>query len=152
MTLAITIAITFFLMEGVAWGMHKYIMHGVFWNLHEDHHNKKLKPHSFFERNDSFFILFSVLAITSFSIWTFNGSPVFLGIGIGISVYGIVYFIVHDLFIHQRVKIWRNTKNRYLLALRRGHKMHHKHLGKHEGECFGMLWVPIKYFKQEFKS
>ena len=152
MTLAITIAITFFLMEGVAWGMHKYIMHGLFWNLHEDHHNKQKMAHSFFERNDSFFILFSILAITSFSIWSINASPIFLGIGIGISIYGMVYFIVHDLFIHQRVKIWRNTTNRYLLALRRGHKMHHKHLGKNEGECFGMLWVPFKYFKQEFKS
>jgi len=26
--------------------------------------------------------------------------------------------------------------------------MHHKHLGKEDGECFGMLWVPIKYFKE----
>jgi beta-carotene 3-hydroxylase len=29
--------------------------------------------------------------------------------------------------------------------------MHHKHLDKHEGECFGMLWVPMKYFR-EFRS
>jgi beta-carotene 3-hydroxylase len=152
MILAITIAITFFLMEGVAWGMHKYIMHGVFWNLHEDHHNKKKMAHSFFERNDSFFILFSILAMSSFAIWTFYASYLFLGIGIGITIYGMAYFVVHDLFIHQRIKIWKNTKNRYLLALRRGHKMHHKHLGKNEGECFGMLWVPFKYFKQEFKS
>jgi len=28
------------------------------------------------------------------------------------------------------------------------HKMHHKHLGKHDGESFGMLFPPIKYFKQ----
>lgn len=152
MTLAIIIAITFFLMEGVAWGMHKYIMHGLFWNLHEDHHNKQKMSHSFFERNDSFFIFFSVLAMSSFFIYSLNASPTFLGIGIGISIYGFVYFVVHDLFIHQRIKIWRNTKNRYLLALRRGHKMHHKHLGKEHGECFGMLWVPFKYFKQEFKS
>jgi hypothetical protein len=27
-------------------------------------------------------------------------------------------------------------------------KVHHKHLGKEEdGECFGMLFVPFKYFK-----
>jgi beta-carotene 3-hydroxylase len=30
--------------------------------------------------------------------------------------------------------------------------MHHKHIGKQEGECFGMLWVPIKYFKEVNKS
>jgi beta-carotene 3-hydroxylase len=25
--------------------------------------------------------------------------------------------------------------------------MHHKHLGKSGGECYGMLFVPFKYFK-----
>lgn len=152
MVLTLSIIITFFIMEGVAWGMHKYIMHGFFWNLHEDHHNKKKKPHSFFERNDSFFLFFSVLAASSFISSSLIGSTILLGMGIGISIYGAVYFVVHDLFIHQRVKIWRNTKNPYLLALRRGHKMHHKHLGKEDGECFGMLWVPFKYFKQEFNK
>ena len=29
--------------------------------------------------------------------------------------------------------------------------MHHKHLGKEEGECFGMLWVPMRYFKDALK-
>ncbi len=27
-----------------------------------------------------------------------------------------------------------------------------KHLGKEEGECYGFLWVPIKYFKMYFKK
>ena len=150
MILIITIIITAVLMEGVAWWMHKYIMHGVFWNLHEDHHVRK-NHDSFFERNDFFFVFFSVLAITAFALWSIFGWVICLGIGIGISIYGAVYFFVHDLFIHQRVKVLRNTKNRYLKALRRGHKMHHKHLGKHDGECFGMLWVPFKYFRKEFK-
>jgi beta-carotene 3-hydroxylase len=26
--------------------------------------------------------------------------------------------------------------------------MHHKHIGKGDGECFGMLFVPLKYFKK----
>ena len=150
MTLIITIVITAVLMEGVAWWMHKYIMHGIFCNLHEDHHVRE-NHDSFFERNDFFFVFFSVLAITAFALWSIYGWVICLGIGIGISIYGAVYFFVHDLFIHQRVKVLRNTNNRYLKALRRGHKMHHKHLGKHDGECFGMLWVPLKYFRKEFK-
>ena len=151
MILVITILITFIIMEGVAWGMHKYIMHGVFWNLHEDHHVRD-NHDSFFERNDSFFIFFSVLAIAAFLSWSIWGSNIALGIGIGISIYGFVYFVIHDLFIHQRIKIWRNTKNPYLLALRRAHKVHHKHIQKEEGECFGMLWVPLKYYRAEFKK
>ena len=149
MTLFITILITAILMEGVAWAMHKYIMHGVFWNLHEDHHIRD-NHDSFFERNDSFFIFFAIISITSFVIWSFFGWTIALGIGIGVFVYGCVYFLIHDLFIHQRIKIWRNTKNPYLRAIRRAHKIHHKHLGKEDGECFGMLWVPMKYYRGEY--
>lgn len=149
MTLLITILITAVLMEGVAWAMHKYVMHGVFWNLHEDHHIRD-NHDSFFERNDTFFIFFAIISITAFVLWTIFGWTVALGIGIGVFIYGFVYFIIHDLFIHQRIKIWRNTKNPYLKAIRRAHKMHHKHLGKEDGECFGMLWVPMKYYRGEY--
>lgn len=149
MVLFITILVTTVLMEGVAWGMHKYIMHGVFWNLHEDHH-VRTDHDSFFERNDSFFVFFAIISITAFSLWSIFGWDIALGIGIGVFIYGLIYFVIHDLFIHQRIKIWRNTKNPYLLAIRRAHKMHHKHLGKEDGECFGMLWVPMKYYRGEY--
>ena len=151
MILALIIFATFILMEGVAWAMHKYVMHGLAWYLHEDHHTRSHHD-SFFERNDTFFIFFSVLSILSFSLWAMYASYIFLGIGVGICIYGATYFIIHDLFIHQRIKIWRHTKNPYLKALRRAHRTHHKHKGKEDGECFGMLWVPMKYFKQEFSS
>ena len=67
-------------------------------------------------------------------------------IGLGIFAYGLSYFIVHDIMIHQRFKFMKNTKIKYLIGLRKGHKVHHKHLGKEDGECFGMLYVPKKYF------
>lgn len=143
--------ITFVLMEGVAWALHKFVMHGIGWSLHQDHHVRD-NHDSFFERNDSFFIFFSVLAIIAFSLWSIYGGVVSLSIGLGITLYGFIYFLIHDLFIHQRIKIWRNTKNPYLLAIRRAHKMHHKHIEKEDGECFGMLWVPMKYFKVKNKA
>lgn len=149
MVLFFTILVTALLMEGVAWAMHKYIMHGVFWNLHEDHHVTD-KHDSFFELNDSFFVFFAIISITAFVLWTIFRWDIALGVGIGVLIYGIIYFVIHDLFIHQRIKIWRNTKNPYLLAIRRAHKIHHKHLGKEEGECFGMLWVPMKYYRGEY--
>lgn len=149
MILFITIFITAVLMEGVAWAMHKYIMHGMFWNLHEDHHVRS-KHDSFLEMNDSFFVFFAIISITAFALWSIFGWTVALGIGIGVFIYGVVYFVIHDLFIHQRIKIWKNTKNPYLRAIRKAHKIHHKHLGKEEGECFGMLWVPMKYYKAEY--
>ena len=35
-----------------------------------------------------------------------------------------------------------------MLANRRAHKEHHKHLTKEDGECFGMLFVPRKYLRE----
>jgi beta-carotene 3-hydroxylase len=40
----------------------------------------------------------------------------------------------------------------YLRAIRKAHKVHHKHLGKEDGECFGMLVVPLKYFREAKRS
>jgi len=69
-------------------------------------------------------------------------------IGVGIAVYGVSYFLIHDVFIHRRLSWFRNSKNVYLQAIRKAHKVHHKHLVKEDGECFGMLIVPFKYLKE----
>lgn len=137
---------TFVAMEAVAWLAHKYIMHGSFWYLHKDHHRKE-NP-IFFEKNDYFFLIFALPGIAGLALGTFFGVNFALYIGVGISVYGAAYFVIHDIFIHQRFKILRNTDNWYFRAIRRAHKIHHKHVEKEHGECFGMLWVPLKYFKE----
>ncbi|MFS4417813.1 sterol desaturase family protein [Maribacter sp. 2307ULW6-5] len=136
---------TFCFMEFMAWFTHKYIMHGFLWSLHKDHHHKDHK--SWFERNDAFFIFY---AVVSMSCFYFGGQGFWFAyaIGFGIMAYGLAYFLVHDIFIHQRFKLFRNANNWYARGVRRAHKMHHKHLGKEDGECFGMLFVPFKYFKK----
>jgi len=136
---------TFVGMEGMAWFTHKYVMHGFLWSLHEDHHHKHHK--SWWERNDFFFVFYALISIGCFLLWKYKIAWFALPIGLGILAYGITYFLVHDIFIHQRFKIFRNANNRYAKGLRRAHKIHHKHLGKNKGECFGMLFVPLKYFK-----
>ena len=137
---------TFLIMEFMAWFSHKYIMHGFLWVLHKDHHKKD--HDSWFERNDAFFIIYAVVSmsfiIAGANTWFWYGWP----IGLGIMAYGAAYFLVHDIFIHQRFKLFRNANNWYAKGVRRAHKMHHKHIGKQEGECFGMLFVPFKYFKK----
>jgi beta-carotene 3-hydroxylase len=40
-------------------------------------------------------------------------------IGFGILAYGIAYFLVHEVFIHQRFKWFRNSDNVYFRAIRR---------------------------------
>ena len=136
----------FFVMEGVAWFTHKYIMHGVGWFLHKDHHLKTTTD--FLERNDFFFLIFALPGILGLWIGMENNYNFIFWVGLGITTYGAAYFIVHDVFIHQRFKILRNVDTLYFKAIRRAHKMHHKHISKEDGESFGMLWVASKYFKK----
>jgi len=136
---------TYLLMECVTWCTHKFVMHGFLWYLHEDHHQPKYAH--IFERNDLFFVIFAIPSILLFYFGAAADFDYRFFIGLGIFAYGLSYFIVHDIVIHQRLKLFKNTKNKYLIALRKGHKVHHKHLGKEDGECFGMLFVPFKYFK-----
>tara|TARA_B100000768_G_scaffold140942_1_gene132486 strand:+ start:497 stop:943 length:447 start_codon:yes stop_codon:yes gene_type:complete len=136
---------TFLFMEFMAWFSHKYIMHGFLWYLHKDHHKKD--HGSWFERNDLFFIFYAVVSMTLVILWGEYGFWAGLPMALGIFTYGMSYFIVHDIFIHQRFKILRTTNSKYAKGLRRAHKIHHKSIHKGGGECFGMLWVPMKYFK-----
>jgi beta-carotene 3-hydroxylase len=136
---------TFILMEGVTWCTHKFVMHGFLWYLHRDHHN--VEP-GFFEKNDAFFIIFAVPSILLIYFGTFNHEWWMQAIGFGIMAYGFAYFLVHDVIIHQRFKWFTRSNNTYVRAIRWAHKMHHKHLDRHDGESFGMLYVATKYWRK----
>lgn len=144
------VVISFLTMEGVAWFAHKFIMHGLLWNLHADHHKKEL--YGFFEKNDYFFLLFATPGIIFlYTGMTQNYTWIFFA-GLGITIYGFTYFLVHDVFIHQRFRWLRRSDSLYFKAIRKAHKVHHKHTTKEDGENFGMLWVPLKYFREARNS
>ena len=135
--------LTYTLMEGITWCKHKFVMHGWMWYFHEDHHQPR---GGFFEKNDAFFLIFAVpscLMIVFGSMAAFDWR---FFVGIGILLYGVSYFLIHDVLIHQRFDWFSRTDNLYFRAIRKAHKIHHKHLNKEDGECFGMLYVPRKYF------
>ncbi len=133
----------FSLMEAVAWAAHKYIMHGFGWKWHEDHHNHH---QGFFEKNDYYALVFSFMA--SSSIIYGNTHPAFwylTYIGIGITLYGIAYFIFHDLIVHRRIKFKYKAKTNYMKRIMNAHYVHHKVHTKHGAEAFGFLYAPGKY-------
>ncbi len=141
--------LVFLAMEGVTWCTHKFVMHGFLWYLHEDHHQPRYQ--SVFEKNDAFFVIFAIPSIYLFYEGSIDGINFLFFIGLGILLYGIAYFLVHDVLIHRRFNWFKNVRSPYLKGLRKAHKVHHKHLGKEDGECFGMLYVPFKYF-QEYRN
>lgn len=139
----------FIFMEFVAWFMHKYVMHTFLWFLHKDHHKKDHE--GFFELNDAFFIVFATpgILLMYFGYQATGFADIRFWLGLGITLYGFAYIFAHDIFIHQRIPPWlKRTDNIYFRAMRKAHKVHHKHLGKENGECFGFLWVPQKYIKE----
>lgn len=136
---------TFILMEVVTWATHKWVMHGFLWILHKDHH----EPHiGFFEKNDAFFFIFAIPSFLLIYSGTMNDTWWMQSIGFGIMAYGIAYFLVHDVIIHQRFKWFSRSNNSYVRAIRFAHKMHHKRLDRHDGESFGMLFVGKKYWRK----
>ncbi len=142
--MAITIIlVTFLFMEFTAWFTHKFVMHGFLWSLHKDHH--QVEP-GFFEKNDAFFLIFAIPSAYCYVTGLMH-QDIRLYIGIGISLYGFAYFVVHEVIIHQRYKWFNRLNNHYIRAIKRAHKIHHKHLGKYQGENFGMLIVPFKYWR-----
>jgi len=137
------VILTFFAMEGITWLTHKYVMHGFLWYLHEDHHQP---TPGFFEKNDAFFLIFAIPSWLCIMLGLQNELYWVAGIGFGIALYGFAYFIVHEVIIHQRFKWFTRSNNTYVRTIRWAHKMHHKHLGKEDGESFGMLFVAKKYW------
>ena len=144
----ITLA-TFCIMEGITWLTHRYAMHGFLWYLHEDHHQK---GPGFFEKNDAFFIIFAIPSWLCIMLGSMTEVYWVVSIGAGIAMYGFAYFLVHEIIIHQRIKLFTRSNNKYIKAIRWAHKMHHKHLDKHEGESFGMLIVAKKYWDKVRKD
>ena len=140
----------YLIMEVITWLTHKYIMHGLLWYLHEDHHQPRYQ-HTF-EKNDAFFVIFAVPCIIMFYYGLIPELNYLFFIALGVFLYGVSYFMVHDVIIHRRFKWFDNIKSPYLKGLRKAHKVHHKHLGKEDGECFGMLYVPRKYFMEYIKK
>ncbi|MEY3050380.1 MAG: hypothetical protein RLY31_165 [Bacteroidota bacterium] len=144
--LAITLATVAF-MEFVAWFAHKYVMHGFLWRWHEDHHKPHFKEGRFFEKNDLFFLIFATPASLTIILGTATPHFWLFFVGLGITVYGLIYFLIHDVYIHQRFSWFRQLDSRYSRAILRAHGAHHAKQTKEGCESFGLLVVSRKYFK-----
>jgi len=133
-------------MEFVAWFAHKYLMHGLLWSWHEDHH-KPDEKNGFFEKNDRFFLVFAVPSATCFILGSSLPDWFFLFfIGVGIALYGLTYFLIHDVYIHRRFKWFKKLVSTYSRAILRAHGAHHSKQTKEDCESFGLLVVDKKFF------
>jgi len=141
--------VTFLGMEFMAWFTHKFIMHGMMWYFHKDHHQVE---EGVFEKNDVFFLIYAIpswLGIMLGFMYQFYFS---IWVGFGIALYGLAYFLIHDVYIHRRFKLFRDINHPYFYAIRKAHKVHHKNLHKAQGSSFGMLMVSPKFYAEAKKA
>lgn len=121
-------------MELFAWTMHKYVMHGWGWAWHRDHH----EPHEgVLERNDLYAVVFGTIVIAMFTIGYFVSERLWWT-AMGITVYGLIYTVIHDGIVHQRWFRW-TPKRGYAKRLVQAHRLHHATIGKEGGVSFGFV-------------
>jgi beta-carotene 3-hydroxylase len=121
-------------------------MHGFLWTWHEDHHKPHFEKEGFFEKNDLFFVVFAIPSAICYMAGSLTSFRELLFVGIGISVYGLIYFLIHDVYIHRRFTWFKQLDNPYSRAILKAHGAHHAVITKEAGESFGLLLVNPKYF------
>jgi len=138
-------------MEAVSYLAHRFLMHGPGMGWHRSHHVQTEGP---FEKNDLYPLTASSVAISAFALGTWGPQvrPLVL-VGAGMTLYGLSYLFVHEVYIHGRLGSGRlgsptvrpgapaappRGVPRVLERLKDAHRIHHLF----GGEPYGML-LPI---------
>ena len=136
-------------MEILGWAVHKYLMHGPLWFIHRTHHRPSGRG---LEWNDVF-----SLAFGSLGLYLVLGSlePLHsfqLGAGVGVCMYGLFYFVLHDAWVHRRWVLPRPLDGAYLQAMIRAHRAHHASLQAKPSESYGLWLFPSKFWAGRTKK
>ena len=136
-------------MEVFAWAIHKYIMHGPGWGWHESHHTETHGP---FERNDLYAVVFSFIA-AGFFIGGSLGLSWMTWVGVGLTLYGVLYAVVHDGLVHRRLPFPRKARGKYMKRLVQAHRLHHAAHTKEGCVSFGFIWAEdVRKLKSQLKA
>jgi beta-carotene 3-hydroxylase len=74
-------------------------------------------------------------------------SPSF-AIGTGIAIYGVLYFVIHDLFAHKRFMPFK-SKSKIMRLIRYAHQRHHQSIAKDGQEPYGLFLFPYDKYKKD---
>jgi beta-carotene 3-hydroxylase len=113
-------------MEFWAMLLHGRLWHGVLWFAHRSHHAPRT---GWFEGNDAFAVLHALLAMGLIigGLEGLQGTAQWLSVavGIGMSMFGMAYFTVHDGLIHGRLPVQFLSRWDWLRRVRNAHLVHH---------------------------
>lgn len=138
---SLLVAAAFVAMEVASYVLHRWLLHGVLWQMHRTHHDPAHGHGDGFEWNDLFSLTFAALSIGL--IWVGRTAPLGTAfpIGVGIAVYGVLYFVLHDLYAHGRLGRM-TTQNPAAQSVKRAHGRHHQSLEKRGQEPYGLFLFP----------
>jgi beta-carotene 3-hydroxylase len=127
-------------MEFWAGFLHEHFWHGVLWRVHRSHHRKRRGR---FEANDALSALHAPIAV-AFILYGCQGAQgalreVIFGVGIGMSLFGAAYFVMHDGLAHGRLPVQFIARVPLFARLRDAHRAHH---GKGSAVPFGFFLGP----------
>jgi beta-carotene 3-hydroxylase len=125
-------------MEGAAWLVHRYVMHGWGWGWHRSHHEPRSGR---FETNDLYALVFAGISLLFFTLLADLWAP-FWWVGAGTVVYGLLYTLLHDGLVHNRLGFSASPRSGYLKRLVQAHRLHHAVHERDGAVSFGFLYAP----------
>jgi beta-carotene 3-hydroxylase len=129
-------ALAFVAMEPITAATHRWVMHGIGWALHRSHHRQLAGR---VEANDAFPVAFAAVVCTGFAVgFNVDGWGGLVPVGVGITLYGLAYAVVHDVYIHGRLSRIGGRRIPLLDRLAAAHRLHHRF----NGAPYGML-LPV---------
>lgn len=121
--------------------LHGQVWHRLLWRIHRTHHARRRGR---FELNDALSILHAPIAIVLIVHGCRAPSDVTFGIGLGMSLFGVAYVLVHDGLVHGRLPVGFLARIPYLRRVRDAHRVHHAT----GGAPFGLFTGPFTRRRQ----
>ena len=127
------------LTEIISYIVHRFLFHGPLGEIHKTHH---LPQKNVFEKNDLFLLFFtslSVILVHFVKSW-----------GTGMALYGLCYFLLHDMFTHNR--FYRlHLNNKILKSIKQAHHLYHLSVKRQGQEPCGFLLFDFKRFTSNWR-
>lgn len=110
-------------MEPISAAVHRRLGHGIAWGLHRSHHERPVRGP---EPNDVIPAISAGITMGLFALGTWVAVLWWLvPVAAGATAYGLVYFAVHDLYIHRRLPLLPRHIG-FLEPYREAHLLHHR--------------------------
>ena len=134
-------------MEPWAALLHKRAWHTRLWSVHRSHHRPRPGR---FEANDALSATHAPIAI-SLILYGCRGAPgplreLAFGVGLGMSLFGVAYVMVHDGLVHGRLPVAGLARVSYLARVRDAHLLHHRPGAR---EPYGLFLGPLEVARAE---